>query len=904
MASSCSPDADDMHSLLKTFMNAKNVDDQCGAFKALRSHVKRACRLNGQSSLSNGINGADRSTFLQMLMEFGQRKRIFLDQIDEVIKALDKDGGKEWQMHIGEIRTKFAKLTSTSSTSSETTASSCDDPGSVSDELKEGDYVEIASRGRFGQLVEENDGLWKVDLLDGTMCTLPKGHLRLFNTDTSWLEALNLSPKGREPAGHLHNLHAGLSELFSLLLATESDQTRKARFNGISFDYKREWERILTDKDLHYVIAGLVSSGKTTLTNSLLAHSIPGEWKGEMLPSAALENTAAVTMFSYNGTRDGKIRARIDAVRMTRHQDEDGSRYESHADPSSTTMSSMKELQEKIPSLLCKLTDTSGGFKRLMVEIPYPLDVISGMHEQVFGLTPSEVLVDTPGLDSVGLKEHLVSILAQNCFLYCFIVDVRSPSPFGNHGFEVLQFLTRNVEMMFPPVIIFTKFKLLEEESSLTTWKMANPGGLNKRLKDLVTRTLDKLEAAGVPHCPFFADVDALWASKDCNDFPEFQSEIQAARHGLSEFFKDLVRLGRNIATPLNQCRMLELQNQTTQLIINEIHREDGQRLLEGEDLNDLKKLGAKLKQDFSTNVDKYFNVTWTDLGIPQYEPQPPFNRDTCAISRIPAEFGKVFQSYKESHPEEHNKGAAVKAIVEETNQKIVNLITNDLSRYETDALDRFKASLWKKMGTKDADLQKHLDFRTWQYLVGVGLGGGAVLAGIVSFDSALAAGAATYFFTGAATLAGAGVFGVGLLVCAAWFYKDHWGAWRWDSAEKASWEAVLDACRNNCPKIGKHVKSGFDKKVDEIMKKIEDHRIVPSPETSECKAAKIQTSARQGYKDVAERLQTILKDKKERWLGTKASKPSILEQICKEVLAERERPESRCTLSMGPMST
>ncbi|CAL1140619.1 unnamed protein product [Cladocopium goreaui] len=728
------------------------------------------------------------------------------------------------------------------------------------------------------------------------MCTVPTEDLRRME---GWLP---LNSRPLEPAGHLAQLHAGLSELLSLLLVTEGDERRKARFNEISFSYKKEWARLLTDKDLHYVIAGLVSSGKTTLANSLLAHSVPEEWKGDMLPSAALENTSAVTMFAYNAKMHEQIRARIDTVRLTGHPDGEASSYESHADPSSMTLSSMKELQEKIPSLLRKLTGTKDAFKRLVVEIPYLLNVVPGIHEKIFGIHPSEVLVDTPGLDSPGLKEHLASILAEKCFLYCFIVNVESASPFGNHGFELLQFLTRNVEMMFPPVIIFTKFKQLEETSRGTTWKMANPGGLTGRLKDLVNLTLDKLEEAGIPHCPFFADVDALWASRDFDELPEFKEEIQAAQDGLSEFFKALVCLGRSIATPLHQCRLLELQNQTTQTIINEIHQEDGQRLLEGEDLDDLKKLGEKLKQDFSENVDNYLHVQWTDRGILQYEPQKPFSRDTCAISRMPAEFRKVFQSYKERNPKVENKGEAVRAIVEETNKQVLSLIADDLSKYEADALDRFKVTLWKKMGTKDMDLKQHLEFSFWQYLVGGGLGTGAICAGVAAGEAAFAAGAAAYF-TGAAALVGTGVGALGLVLCAAFFCKDLWGGWTWEGGEKASWEALLDACNKNCPKIRDFVKKGFNKKVDEILQKIEAHRTVPSPETSECQAAKIQTSAKKSYKHVAKQLQEILKGKKERWLGKKVAPPSKLEQICKEVLEDRHQKANRFTLNMGSMS-
>ena len=757
------------------------------------------------------------------------------------------------------------------------------------EDLQEGDTVEITfgNSGLIANLVEQQPdgrGVWLLKMDDGRMCEVPEEHLRRIHTDSSSsvLEVFHFQPD--HAADSVHKLHAALLELLSLLSETQTNDQREANLKQISSDYRKEWTRILEDKDLHYVIAGLVSSGKTTLTNGLLAHSMPGQWTGNMLQSAALENTAAVTMFAYNAERakkDGKIHARIEAVRMTRSHDGEAPRYQSHDDESSSTVNCMKELKDEMPLLSDKLAGTHDGFKRLIVEIPSPLSVIPGMTPTAPNMLSSEVLVDTPGLDSFGLKEHLVSILAQKCFLYCFVVDVQSPSPFGNHGFEVLQHLAKNVEMMFPPVIIFTKLKLLEEESSLRTWKKANPGGLRQRLKDLVNRTLDKLEEAGVRHCPFFADVDALWASMDCKDCPEDKEQIQAAQEGLSEFFQDLVCLGRNIAVPLHQCRMLQLQNMTTQQIINEMHKEDGRRLLEGEHLDDLKAFGEKLKDDFSEKVDRYFDVKWTDHGIASYEPQPPFTRDTCAISRIPAEFKIVFHKYKVTNPKVGDKLQAVTQIVEETYKLAVQLILTDLSTYDTDALSSLKVSLWQKVGKIDPDLKKHLSSAFWTYLFGGGLRGSAYvlqMAGSVASWIAMGAGASAV----AMAVAG-GVCALAVAACAAWMYLV--GSRTWEEAENASWKAVLEFCDKNSLRISKHAKSCFNQKVDDILKKIVDHRI------SECKAAKIQSAARQGYEDVAEQVRPILGDKKEKWLGKKTS---VLEQICNEVLEERQQTQER----------
>ena len=564
------------------------------------------------------------------------------------------------------------------------------------------------------------------------------------------------------------------------------------------------------------------------------------------------------------------------------------------------------ELQEKIPGMLKKLAGSADGFKRLIVDIPHSLDFIPDIHRKASGLSPSEVLVDTPGLDSVGLKEHLVSILAQKHYVCCFVVDVHSPSPFGKDGFEVLQSLKQKSEVMFPPVIIFTKMRALEESSETKTWKRQNPNGLNGRLKDLVNHMLDKLEAAGSLK-PFFAEVDALYASLDIQkeSDPDEKEYIKTAQEGLSKFATDLLCLGRDIETPLDQCMRLQLQTQTTQKVINIIHQEDGQRLLEGKDLDDLKQLGETLKRKFSDNADKYFAVNWLcpdPFGM--YEPQPPFNRDTCAICKIPTEFKRIFHRYMDENDGTWDKPKTVQEIAEQTNKQVLDMIADDLNKYETEALETFKQDMWVKMGTKSKDLEKHLRFSAWQYLVAGGLGAGAILGGIAAGDAAFVAGYTALYGAGAATAVGMTVFVPVGLAFVAWVCKDKLGIWSWEGAEKASWAVVLDACQKNFPKIGENVKNGFSKKVDGIVARIEEHREAPAnSEDSGSGVARIQHSATKGYKDVAKRLQEILLAREDRWLG---KKQSILEKICKEVLQERQpkKPQLQEPLHMGAMSS
>ena len=49
----------------------------------------------------------------------------------------------------------------------------------------------------------------------------------------------------------------------------------------------------------------------------------------------------------------------------------------------------------------------------------------------------SPVIVDSPGLDSLFVKRQLLSILENRSCVYCYLIDVTKPAPFGNEGFEV-----------------------------------------------------------------------------------------------------------------------------------------------------------------------------------------------------------------------------------------------------------------------------------------------------------------------------------------------------------------------------------------------------------------------------------------------------------------------------------
>ena len=278
-------------------------------------------------------------------------------------------------------------------------------------------------------------------------------------------------------------------------------------------------------------------------------------------------------------------------------------------------------------------------------------------------------------------------------------------------------------------------------------------------------------------------------------------------------------------------------------------------------------------------------------------------SRHLCHL-QDPHRVQPIFHRYMNENDGTWDKPQTVQAIAEQTNKQVLDMMADDLNKYETEALETFKQDMWVKMGTKSKDLEKHLRFSAWQYLVAGGLGAGAILGGIAAGDAAFVAGYTALYGAGAATAVGMTVFVPVGLAFVAWVCKDKLGIWSWEGAEKASWAVVLDACQKNFPKIGENVKNGFSKKVDGIVARIEEHREAPAnSEDSGSGVARIQHSATKGYKDVAKRLQKILLAREDRWLG---KKQSILEKICKEVLQERQpkKPQLQEPLHMGAMSS
>lgn len=246
----------EMPRLLGHFMNAKDSkdpDDESDAFAKLRTYVVQNAKSEN-SCLDDGVDEQTMDNFLHKLNDFGGRKPVHLNQIDEVLNGLQSGSHGGWTSQINKVRGKLDKLTSRTPSScpspSEAVASGSQrfSPGAVAlvDLTTEG-----ALHGKCVKLlsVDAKRG-WEVeDLFDGSKHTIAEDCLRCPSQEdvAAWLQELTFI---REDAPeHLMKLHQALETLLSLLHFAEKDELRRRRLKEICASYQVKWKQSLTDKD-------------------------------------------------------------------------------------------------------------------------------------------------------------------------------------------------------------------------------------------------------------------------------------------------------------------------------------------------------------------------------------------------------------------------------------------------------------------------------------------------------------------------------------------------------------------------------------------------------------------------------------------------------------------------------
>lgn len=273
----------------------------------------------------------------------------------------------------------------------------------------------------------------------------------------------------------LYHLFQRFCEL--ALLAAESED-QQSEVLAVRAQTAQTWSEYGRNSQLHYVFGGLVSSGKTTLLNSWLINSLKDFPSGiELLPSDMLENTATIAILDVSAAHE-QLSVRKETVQVV----DDRAASETLVISAKATAASVERLQEDVKVVLQQLQKEPGWIRRLVVELPFQFAPLQGVQKtkanwlshrlRSFGIwgapknskmsmrNMSPVIVDTPGLDSMFVKHQLLNLLEEKTCVYCYLVDMMKPSPFGNQGFETLKYLMDNLQAPFPPVIVFTKYEM------------------------------------------------------------------------------------------------------------------------------------------------------------------------------------------------------------------------------------------------------------------------------------------------------------------------------------------------------------------------------------------------------------------------------------------------------------
>jgi len=701
----------------------------------------------------------------------------------------------------------------------------------------------------------------------------------------------------------VHRLHLHFNNFAELVLKAEGDSERRQEIKTLIVDYKAQMVKHQQNARLHFPFAGLVSSGKTTMLNSVAVNTLFGFPQDvELLPSDILENTAAVTVLELDsGSPNIQVHKEV-----VKYEAKGMSSQASGADAAnmrivqSTSMqdkrsfAQLKDFQQELPKMLSDLSSSSDCLQRLVVKLPYPFYPFYKHSKETGGVksfrnsswfwgkpdspkvswtshhSVAPILVDTPGLDSPWVKHHLLTLLEEKCFVFTFLVDMMKPNAFGKQGFEVLRYLNERVRVPFPPIIVFTKWEQFCEQWQNPRFKRSAKGESPEQVAQrLINTVLVRLKQAGVSSMPFFAAVDGLSSLQpeaQVRD-PEEMSEVVSAKGDICKFMHNLHELGTQVATPLFLHRWLSLLVNHTQKMVNIVLQDDeAARLVTTSAMGEVKQLGQAIKTKFKDSVSKYFDdIEWTKVGVLKFSPPEPFTKSDCAVNRIPAEFDIAFSNFQESHENIEQQGLAIKAIAEVTIHQVTLAIMKDMQVYEQDAMDDFHTRLWHSIPNRapliadSVKLPAHQ--RTLaQTLTGVGTIGGISL-GVGWAISSIPLGV----FAGLGILVALPVMIGGLAL----MQRFELGFWTWEGCEKKALDVVFQSLESAVPCMKATLVGAFSDQVDEFMKSIDEFRFASTGREDTRQAVDILEDLAKEKNLVEERLQVVLKFSREtQWLA------------------------------------
>ncbi|CAJ1349099.1 unnamed protein product [Effrenium voratum] len=584
----------------------------------------------------------------------------------------------------------------------------------------------------------------------------------------------------------------------------------------------------LNREERFVVFSGLVSAGKTSLINSILLQLLPlqelkedASGRRNLMPTSFSENTRIVTQLELCPEAEHievrlleKVCQPAQSVGTAVHS---GFRLCEGYPERLAGPRPWRRLQRRLRQLCTAET----GLRRLQIRLPCPLD------------HPVSI-IDTPGLDSSEVWQHVEELVRSKAFLLVWVAALDAPTTFGTNGEKLLE-LYRSSGHSLPPVLVLTKWDRLQslpefDPDSLQGHLRQRFGALKRSLcsttvSDLTSEDIETLISALSPSCDAASLTRDLTlhacrlpqGSKLCQESEartnvadylrsletpaklRFQTEehlllaasnaaaaLQAVPEAADEvvqLWQSLLSLLAGVSEPLRiSCRLQKIVV-ASQQAANILLKDDDQAVLFSAD--QLQVTQQSLAASFRQRLDGYFqDLPSNATELASYKPPQGLPPTECATCLIP-EFVKVGHDTAKS---ETRHADYVRCLAQLAMEQWQAKFLENMVRLEQSCFKELQRQLGELL---QCGLQE-----AWQ--------ASGVRRLAASPLRALRAGATGYLLGGtasaAAELLGAslslGLPGLCMALAAAYFLEDsqsRLGSWSYEEAQRRAVEMVLE---------------------------------------------------------------------------------------------------------------
>ena len=447
-----------------------------------------------------------------------------------------------------------------------------------------------------------------------------------------------------------------LDRFSDLLVKTQLKPNDRERFLQIQAELKKKCTAVQDESD-YVVVAGGVSAGKTTFVNAILSVLLKDRWnelepeiikqRGKviregirtLLPTDFSENTAIITEVELRPPESSDFRCTLKLLE---------SRLDQFEVVWSENFDNLKDVAAKVGNLATTKPDKKKPLRRLRMCIPCE------------GLTGNPLtLVDTPGMESPGVREQVLPMIACKAFLFVWIAAFNQPQVFGAQGHELLN-AYHSFQMPFPPVLVATKWDLaknmfgddldrlddhvrkrlknLRDALQSETSQSIHANAVTSREINLIKSTL----AEGVlqediciseQQVPRGAKLVSLFSEEPpaslhfqvsigkappllfaANAYQVLESAsssagvLDQATEDMQCFWKALVPMLRALSVPIKVCKRLAHIREALQACLNQILANDPEEAqMTGRHLLDLKKIADESVKKLESDLKFYF---------------------------------------------------------------------------------------------------------------------------------------------------------------------------------------------------------------------------------------------------------------------------------------------------------